>query len=130
MKTRLRFQMSTLITSLRTIANPYLILSPNFKVEFRRLVEKISSSLKSQVALWRSSAPSDLWRQSLTSSSPSTAMPSSHRTPRLFSHQVTSASGVFFLYAAVCVLSILFTIVLVPETKGRNLEEIQASIDN
>ncbi|KAK1581770.1 hypothetical protein Q3G72_008897 [Acer saccharum] len=41
-----------------------------------------------------------------------------------------SSWGVFFLYAAVCVMAILFTITLVPETKGRTLEEIQASIDN
>ncbi|KAK3200382.1 hypothetical protein Dsin_023797 [Dipteronia sinensis] len=41
-----------------------------------------------------------------------------------------SSWGVFFLYAFVCVMAILFTIVLVPETKGRTLEEIQASIDN
>ncbi|KAK4851396.1 hypothetical protein QYF36_014758 [Acer negundo] len=41
-----------------------------------------------------------------------------------------SSWGVFFLYAAVCVMAILFTIALVPETKGRTLEEIQASIDN
>ncbi|TXG65666.1 hypothetical protein EZV62_006941 [Acer yangbiense] len=41
-----------------------------------------------------------------------------------------SSWGVFFLYAAVCVMAILFTITFVPETKGRTLEEIQASIDN
>ncbi|KAK2640600.1 hypothetical protein Ddye_028395 [Dipteronia dyeriana] len=41
-----------------------------------------------------------------------------------------SSWGVFFMYASFCVMAILFTIALVPETKGRTLEEIQASIDN
>ncbi|KAJ0079052.1 hypothetical protein Patl1_22725 [Pistacia atlantica] len=39
-----------------------------------------------------------------------------------------SSSGVFFLYAGFCVLSMVFTIKFVPETKGRTLEDIQASI--
>ncbi|XP_031264297.1 sugar transporter ERD6-like 8 [Pistacia vera] len=39
-----------------------------------------------------------------------------------------SSFGVFFLYAGFCVLSMVFTIKFVPETKGRTLEDIQASI--
>ncbi|KAH7572002.1 hypothetical protein JRO89_XS04G0183700 [Xanthoceras sorbifolium] len=41
-----------------------------------------------------------------------------------------SSWGVFFVYAAFCVMAIIFTMALVPETKGRTLEEIQASINN
>lgn len=37
--------------------------------------------------------------------------------------------GTFILYAAVNALSILFVIKIVPETKGRTLEQIQASIN-
>lgn len=39
-----------------------------------------------------------------------------------------SSAGVFFVFAAVCIIIILFVINLVPETKGRTLEEIQASM--
>nr|XP_027109498.1 glucose transporter type 1-like [Coffea arabica] len=39
-----------------------------------------------------------------------------------------SASGVFFVFSIVCALIILFTAILVPETKGRTLEEIQESM--
>jgi sugar porter (SP) family MFS transporter len=35
-------------------------------------------------------------------------------------------SGAFFFYAAVCVLTFFFCLRLVPETKGRHLEDIQA----
>ncbi|KDP23565.1 hypothetical protein JCGZ_23398 [Jatropha curcas] len=35
--------------------------------------------------------------------------------------------GTFFLYACICIYSIFFIAKLVPETKGRTLEEIQAS---
>ncbi|KAA0272723.1 MAG: hypothetical protein EDQ89_07110 [Acidobacteria bacterium] len=35
-------------------------------------------------------------------------------------------SGAFFFYAAICVLTFLFCLRLVPETKGKRLEEIQA----
>jgi hypothetical protein len=34
-------------------------------------------------------------------------------------------SGAFFFYAAICVLTFFFCRALVPETKGRGLEEIQ-----
>ncbi|KAK4414476.1 Sugar transporter ERD6-like 5 [Sesamum alatum] len=39
-----------------------------------------------------------------------------------------SSAGTFFIFATVCGLTIVFTIRLVPETKGRTLEEIQASM--
>ncbi|KAJ4719537.1 Sugar transporter ERD6 [Melia azedarach] len=40
-----------------------------------------------------------------------------------------SSYGVFFLYGAFCAVSMIFTIKYVPETKGRTLEEIQASMN-
>ncbi|XP_057960871.1 sugar transporter ERD6-like 8 [Malania oleifera] len=39
-----------------------------------------------------------------------------------------SPHGIFFVFAAVCVMAIIFVIRVVPETKGRTLEEIQASM--
>ncbi|KAK1318351.1 Sugar transporter ERD6-like 16 [Acorus calamus] len=40
-----------------------------------------------------------------------------------------SSSGTFFLYSTVCAASVVFVVMMVPETKGRTLEEIQASIN-
>lgn len=38
-------------------------------------------------------------------------------------------SGTFYFYAAIGALNVLFVAKLVPETKGKTLEEIQASIN-
>ncbi|KAI3990204.1 hypothetical protein MKX01_029182, partial [Papaver californicum] len=40
-----------------------------------------------------------------------------------------SSYGIFLLYAAVNLLAIVFIAKMVPETKGRTLEEIQASMN-
>ncbi|KDO87479.1 hypothetical protein CISIN_1g033094mg [Citrus sinensis] len=40
-----------------------------------------------------------------------------------------SSYGTFILYAAINALGILFMIIVVPETKGRTLEQIQAAIN-
>ncbi|GAV63223.1 Sugar_tr domain-containing protein [Cephalotus follicularis] len=39
-----------------------------------------------------------------------------------------SSAAPFFLYSAICASNVLFIVILVPETKGQALEELQASI--
>ncbi|KAL8524873.1 hypothetical protein ACS0TY_014477 [Phlomoides rotata] len=41
-----------------------------------------------------------------------------------------NSAGTFFIYAGFCVLTILFAAKIMPETKGKTLEEIQASINS
>jgi hypothetical protein len=39
-----------------------------------------------------------------------------------------SAAGTFWTYATVCLVAVLFLWILLPETKGKTLEEIEAEI--
>ena len=45
----------------------------------------------------------------------------------LVSIHVGSPGGVFWLFTGVCILAFLFGLLLMPETKGRTLEEIASS---
>ena len=62
--------------------------------------------------------PSGRWRTGSSTSS--------SRSTFLLLIDALGNSGAFFFYAAVCVLTFFFCLRLVPETKGKHLEDIQA----
>ena len=43
--------------------------------------------------------------------------------------QVLGSKGVFWLFAGICALGVIFVALFVPETKGLALEEIEAKFD-
>lgn len=45
-----------------------------------------------------------------------------------FLQELLGAENLFLLFGAIAVLALVFVIVLVPETKGLSLEEIEAKI--
>lgn len=45
------------------------------------------------------------------------------------SQEILRPYGAFWLTAAFCILSVLFTLTFVPETKGRTLEQITAHFE-
>lgn len=49
--------------------------------------------------------------------------------PFLSLQEILRPYGAFWLTAAFCILSVLFTLTFVPETKGRTLEQITAHFE-
>ncbi len=47
---------------------------------------------------------------------------------QISTEKIGSAAGVFWLFAAICLLSALFGCTIMPETKGRSLEDIADSL--
>jgi hypothetical protein len=42
---------------------------------------------------------------------------------------IGSAAGVFWIFSIICVFSTIFGCTIMPETKGRTLEDIAGSLD-